>query len=1445
MSIYVGIGTSAGGLKALEILVSHLPAHSNYVYFIAQHLPANKKSSLAEILSRATLLPVLDTTPDTVFQDNHIYIIPPSYNLVVQNKRLFLEKTASALHATTPSVDILFDSLAQVKKQNTIGIILTGTGHDGTLGLEKIKDSGGVTIAQSPEEAEYKGMPKSAIDSLEVDFVLSLEDIAHYLAAPNFITNNSLSFSMSDPIKTIMKLLHKHENLDIAKYKNETILRRIQKRMLMVKVNTFEEYLAYIQTQPQELHELHQNILIGVTSFFRDKEAFKALENRLFVYLQDKPEHYELRIWSVACSSGEEAYSLAIIIAQISKMLGKSFDVHIFATDIDDKALEHARKALYSKESLADLDADIVNNYFLKADEEYRVIQSLRSQIVFTNHNVLGHPPFINQDIISCRNFLIYILPETQKEVFKLFHYSLKENGLLFLGSSESTMNSIEYFTHLDSENKIYVKEKLANPPRISSHYFSQHTKQESSTKPAKSTVEEVKSIQELLKENIFSFFTNNCIVVDKNYSILYKQGELPYIKLQDGFATLNILENLDISLRYDVSSLLKRCSQTQEVQSTKFMEMTLPSAQNIFLKISAHPFYKTQESFMILLYFQELKSEDLQFDNANLVLPNESLVIESLTKQLTQTKNELYILSDELMLNKENSQLLSEELQSSNEELQSSNEELETSNEELQSSNEELHSSILDAQRLQEQLSLILNSSDDGMMGLDLEGKHTFANTAAVQMLGYSADELIGKNGHELWHHTSKDGMHISRENCPLHSALIQGKTNRTEDILWRKDGSFFEVEVLQNPIRKNGQTIGSVLAFHDITQRNAFKKLAEHEHELAELYLNTSGMIVMKLDTNANIELINTQGCKLLQRKRSEIVGKNWFEHFTPAQLRDELQQTFFDLLSPKRKIASSYKSILLDADKQEHLISWTNSLVKDENGVINGIVISGLDITKEAELSQKLYEKEHLYKLTFEEADIGIAHISLDGEWIDTNEYMSKLLGYSKNEFKKISVKQITHPEDFSNDKTMIKELLRNKRSSYHREKRYIHKNGNIIWVSINVVLLKSELGKPLYFLKIIRDISELKLLMYQLETEKSELNRIIKFTPLPIIIHNAQGEISLLNQAWEQTTGYTISEISSMRQLMQKLYKNYTSSQQKAFLNDYQQSNEASSMEHIIVTKAGEQRLWQLKSVVLYGQMNDKNTFITSIIDITDIQNKEEIMIAQSRQAAMGDMLAMIAHQWRQPLSVISMTTNLLRAQQELEEEITGTQLSESIQTISTQTTYLSNTIDDFRSFFKPEKAKEALKLSLIFERLTTLVSKSLESHSIAFKFSKYKDTELITYPNQLIQIMLNLINNAKDAIIEHNPHNGEIIIDAHTKKDEFIISIQDNGGGIDPAIKDIISQPYVSTKSKNGTGLGLYMSTVIARKNLNARLFWSSDKNGSCFSIALSKESVLP
>ncbi len=1428
---YVGIGASAGGLKAFEIFVSLLSKDNNYVYIIAQHLDPTKKSSLSLILSRYTTLKVHEIEKNTIFSPNNIYIIPAGYDLVYAHHRLVLQETDTTKHKPTPSIDRLFESLALYKCENTIAILLTGSGDDGTIGIQKVRELHGVTIVQSPKEAYCKSMPQSALDTGCVDYELPIATIAKELAT--LLYPKSLT-----PFKHIEKLLQIKENFDTQKYKSETILRRINKRMLLVHVKTLEEYLEYMEVNRDELHLLYQNILIGVTRFFRDKEAFGVLEKEIYNYLKEKPENSELKLWSIACSTGEEAYSLAILLAEVSLQLDKTFQVKIFASDIDEKALLKARSAIYSEESIVDISPDILSKYFIKVEQGYKVIEGIRKNIVFTKHNILSDPPFINQDIISCRNLLIYIKPEAQQELFTLLHYTLKDDGILFLGSSESTLISIKYFNSLSSEHKIYIKEKLKSPPKISSHYFSKHLEEKDDYFVEDTDRKKDLNIEENISKAIFDFFIPNCIVIDKEFSIVYKKGELPFIQMPDGFITLNIIDHLHDALQYAARRAINLAFSSKKAEATKFIELRL-NEEKVFIRMIAYPYNKPTASAMLLLYFQQLSADDLQFDISDLELPNESFIIQSLTTQIQQVEEDNHLLSDKLEIYKEKMQLLNEELQSSNEELQSSNEELETSNEELQSSNEELHASIINEQKLQEKFSTILNASQNGIIGLDIYGNHTFVNSATVKLLGFSKEELIANNAHKLWHHTKADGSHYPSEECELHNHYKYGKSIRKEDLFWKKDGISIEVEVLQNPIIEEGEVVGAVLSFHDITEKKRLQKELDHEHELANLYVNTVGTLVMTLDIEGNIEMINREGAKLLALPQAELVGLNWFDNFIEKDNSAEIKNIFSLIVQGKHSLASHYKNYIVNANKEKYLLSWTNHYTRGIEGNITGVISSAIDITQEEALSKKLFAQEHLYKLTFEQAHIGIAHSTLDGHLIDTNEYLSELLGYSKEEFQSLNVSDITYKEDRDVDKQMISQLMSAKSSNYYIEKRYVHKNGSVVWVALSVVLLRDEFGEALYFLKIIRDISQIKLLMYQLEEQSEQFEKIIEFTPIPIMLYNEEGEILLTNKVFNKSIGYSREELPTIEVLIEKLFKNEERKNLKEIEGFYKHPLLNKEHTKTIITKSGEKRVGIHNTVMLNkADKGSKNMYLVAIVDITDLQKKDDLMIAQSRQAAMGDMLAMIAHQWRQPLSVISMLANNIKVKVELEEEITGGDMNHLVASLNKQTQYLSQTIDDFRDFFKPDKVKELVNISLVIEKVESLMSKTLDNNNIELFLPKKSELKVSIFMNQLIQVLINLINNAKDAIKSNKSKNGYIRIALEEEKENITISVCDNGGGIAESIKEKLGQPYVSTKSKNGTGLGLYMSLMIVNNYLNGKLTWSSDKEGSCFYIKL-------
>ena len=871
--------------------------------------------------------------------------------------------------------------------------------------------------------------------------------------------------------------------------------------------------------------------------------------------------------------------------------------------------------------------------------------------------------------------------------------------------------------------------------------------------------------------------------------------------------------------------------------EESKFIQME-SSQDEKFVKIIAQPFYVPSQKSMILISFKEIELEEFLLNGAILPSLSENTIISTLSSQVVEARNEIQNISDELLFSKQNMSMINAELQDSNEKLQSTVEELETSSEELQSSNEELLASLSSNRELQNKLSLILESSIDGIVGLDTHSRHIFVNDKAAKMLGYSAEYLIGKSSHSTWHHTKQDGSYYPEDECPIVRTLLSGESARGEELFWRKDGSSFAVEFVRSPIVEDGKITGAVISFHDISEKKALEAQVKNEHEQMLLYLEVSGLIIVILDKNANIVSVNRAGCELLGLGRDEIVGLNWFDNFIDKQISSQVKQVFNDMINEKIGSISHYINKIVDANKTEHLVSWNNAMYRDENGTIIGIIAIGNDVTQEDSLTEELKISNLRYEQTFKTAQIGIAHVGLEGSCIDVNDYLCKMVGYTKDELLKITFQDITHADDLYKDLAYVSKLLENKLDSYHIQKRYITKGGDIIWVNLSVVLLRDSSDKPLYFISIIQDISQIKLLMLELELKKNELENVIRFAPNPIMLYNEDGEILLMNKAFEEITGYTLKEIATIEDWSKRAMGGGDGLNLLDIEELFKNTIRLDKGARTIFTKDAKEVTWLFSLAPLGDVYGGKRAIIFSAMDITEVQRKEELMLAQSRQAAMGDMIGMIAHQWRQPLSVISMVANNLRVNLELNEEISLSEVYKLTDILNEQTQYLSHTIDDFRTFFKPERAKEKVVLCKIYEKLYSMTQKILENNLTTLEFTNKCDIEFYTYPNELMQVMLNLVNNSKDAIKDRNIKDAKIQIGTHLRENLLTITLCDNAGGIDKLVIDKLGEPYITTKSVNGTGLGIYMSLIIIEKHFGGSMSWKNINNGSCFTIEI-------
>lgn len=1434
--VYVGIGSSAGGFEALSEFVTYLPERTGLYYFLAQHHALGEKSILANLLNRKSTVKVVLVELGMVFKPDIFYVLPPELKILIKKNKPTALKADLNLSIPLPNADLLFSELSTLKDSKIIVILFSGTGKDGTEGMRVVKDAGGITIAQVPEEALFESMPKSAIEANLVDYVLDVKDIAMKLVKLSSAFSDGTYKSEEIPFDAIVKILHKEKQLDLFKYKEETINRRIQKRMDALGLETTVEYAKYVKENQEEVDILNQEVLIGVTEFFRGEEAFEALKEQIKQKLIQKPQHSEFRLWSVACSSGEEAYSLAILVNEICQELNKKFYIKIFASDIDDIALQKAKAGEYKANALEHMQSELVEKYFLKTEYGYKVVKTLREQIIFAHHNFLNNPPFIKIDVVSCRNVLIYLKSDVQGDIFSIFHYSLNEDGLLFLGSSESTLQSPEFFTTLDNKNRIYEKKYDTKQPSFQMHVVHKYSNSLSKTRKQKMHKSpNTQEIEKNLQEDLFEYFSNGSLIVDNDFNIVYKKGDIPYLHFSDGLLSLNLFDNLDKQLHYEARAVIKKVQLSNMREMSKFIQLK-SSKNETFVRVIAQPFVIPTYKCMILINFGEISAEELILNGTLLPSFDENSVISTLSSQVSETRSEMQNLSDELAFSKQNMAMMNGELQDSNEKLQSTVEELETSNEELQSSNEELQVSLTSNRELQNKLSLILESSMDGVVGLDMQSRHTFVNAQAAKMLGYSSEYLLGKESHRVWHHTKPDGSFYPEEECPIVSVLREGKSSRGEDLFWRKDGTSFPVEVMRSPIMEDEKIIGAVVSFHDISETKALELKIASEHALMDTYLKVSGLIIVFIGLDGIILDINDAGARVLGISKDKIIGMDWFENFTHSSTSSK--ETFYSIINDKEKSISHMINKIFDVNKEEHLISWSNATYTDEYGKIVGVLATGSDITKEEYLSEELLKSNLKYEQTFKAAQIGIAHIAPDGSWIDVNEYFCKLVGYTKAELLKLKFQDITYKDDLDLDLKYVKQLLDGETDTYHMEKRYIRKNGNIVWINISVVLMRDSSNKPLYFISIIQDISQIKMLMFELETKKNEFENIIRFAPNPMMVYSEDGTVMMLNEAFSELSGYTLKDIPTIKKWNEKVIGSKNIVEKEMIKTLFKNNVSIDKGQMKVVTKDAKELIW-IRSLAPLGNIyNGQKVIVYSATDITKMQEKEEMMLAQSRQAAMGDMIGMIAHQWRQPLSVISMTVNNLRADLELDLEITSENLYELVDVINEQTQSLSHTIDDFRTFMRPVKEKEKVSLCDIYAKLRNMIEITLQNNEVTLSFVNSCEVELSTYTNELIQVFINLLNNSKDAFLERKIKNAKIEIITTFDAKFLTIEVKDNAGGIEKSVIKKLGEPYVSTKSINGTGLGLYMSKMIVEKHFNGNISWKNCDKGSCFTIKL-------
>ncbi len=843
----VGIGASAGGLEAIEEFLKKLPDGSGLAFVIIQHLDPNSKGILQEILQRITTMKVYTATDRIIVKPNSIYVIPPNKNMSILNGALHLFEPI-AKHGLRLPIDYFFSSLADDRQEKSIGIILSGMGADGSIGLKSIKEKGGVTMVQSPASAKFDSMPRSAIGLVPIDVIAPATDLPEKLLTilqQPLSKQNKLELEKDNSsLEKIVIQLRERTGNDFSYYKKSTMYRRIERRMGIHKIEKISNYVRYLQGNPAEVDILFKEFLIGVTSFFRDPAVWDYLRDKIFPSTFNQSlDKQVLRAWVPACSTGEEAYSLAITFKEAleKQQSSNQFSIQIFATDLDPQAIETARKAIYPVSIGATISPDRLNNFFLREGDKYRVRSEIREMIVFAVHNVAKDPPFTKLDFLSCRNMLIYMEPTLQKRVMSLFRYSLSKTGVMILGTAESINALSNLFTPIESKFRIYNCSEFTSKANELLDYpgpFSNPKSQILTKQPEMIT----ENLQSLTEQLLLQQFSPAGILVNSNGDILYVVGSTgSYLEPAVGKANMNIFSMARDGLRSVLPTVIRQASKSYQrivlnnlkVKINKGFQLTTVTVQQIEKPVML-------KGKILILFNEESVHEKKSAKTKNGKENNSSKATE-LEHELEHVREDLQNTIEEMQSSQEELKSANEELQSTNEELQSTNEELTTSKEEMQSLNEELQtlnaqlqSKMDDFSRTSNDMNNLLNSSEIATLFLDknLRIRHfTPAATSIFKLQPTDTGRLFTDQTSSLNYPTIyEDAKEVIR-------TLVF-----VEKSISASNGIWFKVRIM--PYRTLDDKIdGLVLTFIDITSNKKLEKaLQESQANLERLTENQS---------------------------------------------------------------------------------------------------------------------------------------------------------------------------------------------------------------------------------------------------------------------------------------------------------------------------------------------------------------------------------------------------------------------------------------------------------------------------------------------------------------------------------------------------------------------------------------------------------------------------
>ncbi len=1466
----VAIGASAGGLEAMMELLKYLPADTGMAFIYVQHLSPDHKSMLTEILTNKTSMIVQEIDDMDKIQPDNVFVIPYNKGIEVTDGHIKLIPRSETSAAIT--IDILFSTLAEAQKERVIGIVLSGSASDGTLGMKTIKQHGGLTFAQD-DTAKFTSMPHSAIAAGAVDFILSPKEIAlelgrlskHPLIKTVGVKNGEedLIENSNPDLKIILNQLHKATGVDFSAYKMSTIKRRIIRRMLLYKITLLKEYAKLLLQKKEEIHILYQDLLINVTSFFRDTETHKYLKESLFPkLLVRKKTGQALRFWVPACATGEEAYSIAMMLLEIQESKTTNIPVQIFATDLSEQAITKARIGIYTKQDLETVSPKRIQRFFTKADGGFRVNKALRDMCVFAPHNILHDPPFSRLDFISCCNLFIYLDTAAQKKAINTFHYALNEDGFLMLGKSENISQSANLFTGFNKKYKIFsrkINSGTRTLPPLLPRYAQQTFTENNILKTNKNNTNQnisanYNGLDSAIDAVLVSEFMPASVVINHQMEIVQFRGITDlFLTHPKGKATFNILKMARPEIAFELRNAISKVIKTKQRIRKGGIELKINSIVKI-ISLEIVPLkIESNEPLLLVLFTEQEQTENfsLQAEGGKNNSVAKDRRIKKLELELAAAHADALFIAQEQEAFAEELQSANEEVVSSNEELQTVNEELETSKEEIESANEELTTTNQELQTRNDLLNEAYDYSEalfatihEPMIVLDKNVRVKFANKAFYKTFHVKEEDTEGKLLYDLGN---------KQWNIPLLRELIEdilpGNTHFHHFEITHTFPFIGEKTMLLNAsriIQKINHEEIILLAYADVTEARAkAMELKNKENEILLLKINEEEKLrkVSEESEKKYRTLLTSidQGftlCEIIRNKEGKAIDfymlevNATYEEQTGVSKEAVLGKRIIQTFPSLTKWMETYAAVV---DNQcpavnESYFEDTDRWFENKAYPVGNDKFAVLfrDISEQKQASQ--------YVRSLIEASLDpLVTVSVDGKITDVNEASIKVTGIERE--KLIDT-------DFSHYFTEPQKAQEGYQQVF--EKGFVadypltikHKNGKLTDVLYNASVYKDDKGNVLGVFAAAREVTEQK--------QASQYARsLIEASLDPLVTISADGKITDVNEASIKVTGIEREKLidtdfSDYFTEPQKAQEGYQQVFEKGFVADYPLT---------IKHKNG-----NLTDVLYNASVykDDKGNVLgvfAAARDVTERKMFEKELInakefAENATKSKQQFLSNMSHEIRTPMNAILGFTNVL-----LKSKVDHAQ-EEYLMAIKVSGDALLVLINDILDLAKVDAGKMTFEQTPF--NLATSLSAMLQLFDIKMKEKNLELVEqfdatipeiILGDPMRLRQIILNLLSNAAKFTNAGKITMHVALLNQDAEKVTIEFTVTDTGIGIhknklEHIFDDFEQATYENSRLYGGTGLGLSIVRKLIERQGGTIHVESELGKGSTFSFQL-------